>query len=86
MIDLPEETFWQNAALAGTYGERNNPWEYRSWNQKQRGILGQRKIIHHHILLGFFQEPPELVNDSEPAKEMSDPQCLVELYSSSPVA
>ena len=34
MIDLPDETFWQNTALAGTYGERNNPREHRSQNWK----------------------------------------------------
>ena len=86
MIDLLDKMFQWNAALASTYGKRNKPRKDRSRNRKQRGILGWRKIIHHHILLGFFQEPPELVNDSEPAKEMSDPQCLAELYSSSPVA
>ena len=56
MIDLPEETFWQNAALAGTYGERNDPWKHRSRNWNQRGILDWRKIIHFEVLFGLFQE------------------------------
>ena len=56
MIDLPNKTFWWNAALAGTYGKRDDPWKDRSWNRKWGGILGQRKIVHHEILLGLFQE------------------------------
>ena len=56
MIDLLDKMFPWNAALAGTYGERNNLWEERSRNRKRRGILGWRKIIHHQILLGLFQE------------------------------
>ena len=56
MIDLPEETLWWNAALAGTYGKWNDPWEHRSQNQKWRCILGRRKIVHLKILLGLFQE------------------------------
>ena len=56
MIDLPEETFWRNTSLAGTYGERNNPREHRSWNWKQRGVLSQRNIVHLQILLGLYQE------------------------------
>ena len=56
MIDLPKETFRRDAALAGTYNERNKPQEHQSQNWKRRSVLGRRKIIHHKILLGLFQE------------------------------
>ena len=56
MIDLAEKTLRQNAALAGTYGERNKPQKHGSWNRKQRGVLNWRKIVHFQILSGLFQE------------------------------
>ena len=56
MIDLPEETFWQNTTLAGTYSERNKAQEYRSQDQKRRGVLNRRKIVHFQIFFGLFQE------------------------------
>ena len=56
MIDFLNKMFRWNAVLAGTYGERNDPRKDRSWNWKRRGILGQRKIVHHEILLSLFQE------------------------------
>ena len=56
MIDLPEETFQQNTTLAGTYSKRYKPWKHRSQNQKQRGVLDRRKIVHLEILLSLFQE------------------------------
>ena len=56
MIHLLDKMFWRNAALAGTYGERNDPREHRSRNRNRRGILDRRKIVHHKILLGLFQE------------------------------
>ena len=56
MIDLLDKMFWWNAALAGTYGKRNDPRKHRSRNQKRRSVLGRRKIVHQKILLGLFQE------------------------------
>ena len=56
MTDLPEETFQRNAALDGTYGERNKTWKHRSRNRKRQGILERRKIIHLQILFRLFQE------------------------------
>ena len=56
MIHLPDKMFWQNAALAGTHGKKNDSWEDRSRNWKRRGILDWRKIVHQKILFGLFQE------------------------------
>ena len=56
MIDIPEETFWRNTALAGTYGERNEPRKHRSRNRKWRRVLNWRKIVHLQIFLGLLQE------------------------------
>ena len=56
MIDLLDKMFWWNAALAGTYGERNDPREYRSRKRKRRRVLNWRKIVHQEILLSLFQE------------------------------
>ena len=56
MIDLLDKMFWWNAVLASTHGERDKPWKHRSRNRKRRGILGWRKIVHHKVLLGLFQE------------------------------
>ena len=56
MIDLPNKTFQWNTAWAGTYGERNKVWKYRSRDRKWGRILDQRKIVHLEILLGLFQE------------------------------
>ena len=56
MIHLPEKTLRWNAALAGTYGKRNETRKHRSWNQKRRGVLKQREIIHLQVFLRLFQE------------------------------
>ena len=56
MIYLPEETFQRNAVLASTYNKGNKAGEYRSRDQKRRGILKWREIVHLHVFFHLFQE------------------------------
>ena len=56
MINLPEETLWQNTALASTYGKGNETRKNRSWNQKQRGILEWREIVYLQVFFCLFQK------------------------------
>ena len=46
MPNLPEETLQWNAALAGTHSKGNETGNRRGRNQKRRGVLKWREIVH----------------------------------------